>query len=91
MVIPAPLFIAILIPNMGTTCYICNMEKWKEIKGYESLYQISSSGRVKSLYRVDRLGRVYNERILVPEITKKGYLRVSLGNRKDGFKKNNGS
>lgn len=87
MIIPAPLFIAILIPNMGTTCYICNMEKWKEIKGYESLYQISSSGRVKSLYRVDRLGRVYNERILTPEITKKGYLRVSLGNRKDGFKK----
>lgn len=85
MVIPAPLFIAILIPNMGTTCYICNMEKWKEIKGYESLYQISSSGRVKSLYRVDRLGRVYNERILTLEITKKGYLRVSLGNRKDGF------
>lgn len=56
---------------MGTIGYTCNMEKWEEIKGYESLYQISSSGRVKSLYRVDRLGRVYNERILVPEVTKK--------------------
>lgn len=27
------------------------MEKWKDIAGYEGLYQISNMGRVKSLER----------------------------------------
>jgi hypothetical protein len=27
----------------------CEMEKWKDIKGYENLYQISDLGRIKSL------------------------------------------
>jgi hypothetical protein len=27
------------------------MEKWKDIKGYEGLYQVSDLGRVKSLRR----------------------------------------
>ena len=27
------------------------MEIWKDIKGYESLYQISNTGKIKSLQR----------------------------------------
>lgn len=52
-------------------------EIWKDIKGYEGLYQISNLGNVKSLRR-----KVYNhyikERLLNPVIIKKGYLQIKL-------------
>lgn len=62
------------------------MEIWKDIKGYEGLYQISNYGRVKSLGN----GNSNNskERILKPAKLKDGYLYVILskqGKRK-GFK-----
>ncbi len=31
--------------------YICSMEIWKDIKGYEGFYQISNYGQVKSMNR----------------------------------------
>jgi hypothetical protein len=36
------------------------MEQWKDIPGYEGLYQVSSEGRVRSLNRVNskRKGRI---------------------------------
>ena len=63
------------------------MEQWKDIQGYENLYQISNTGRVKSLPRYDDYGRFYPEKILKPEKLRKGYLRVKLGSRKDSFEK----
>lgn len=63
------------------------MEQWKDIQGYENLYQISNTGRVKSLPRYDDYGRFYPEKILKPEMLRKGYLRVKLGSRKDSFEK----
>ena len=48
-----------------------NKEVWKDIKEYEGLYQVSNQGRVKSL----KYGK---ERILKPERTHNGYLRVGL-------------
>lgn len=53
-------------------------EQWKDIFGYEGLYQISNYGRVKSL----KYGK---EEILKPIKDKKGYLHVHL--RKDGMEK----
>jgi hypothetical protein len=44
---------------------------WKDIVGYEGLYQISNYGEVKSL-------KNNKERILKPGITTPGYLKVSL-------------
>lgn len=38
-------------------------EIWKEIDGYPN-YMISSKGRVKSLERYDKLGRLVKEKIL---------------------------
>ena len=65
------------------------MEIWKNIKGYEGLYQISNMGRVKSLERKIphwRGGeRVQKERILKQVVTHNGYLRVGL--RVDGKQK----
>lgn len=52
------------------------MEQWKDIKGYEGLYQISDEGRVKSLY-------FKKEKILKPHVTK-GYLTVRLYKNKIG-------
>jgi len=48
-------------------------ENWKDIKGYEGLYQVSNLGRVKSLERYcdDSIGRhrLLKERILKPGLT----------------------
>ena len=48
-------------------------EVWKDIHGYEGLYQASTYGRVRSLPRATTSGRV-----LKPKVEKIGYLRLSL-------------
>ena len=53
-------------------------EEWRDVKGYEGRYQVSSMGRVKSLERKDCLGRTVKERILKPNVVGRGYLRVIL-------------
>jgi hypothetical protein len=56
-------------------------EIWKDIKGYEGIYQISNLGRVKSLPRWvrNRSGKyITKEKILAPIKTRKGYLNVHL-------------
>ena len=40
-----------------TFCFILMEEIWKDIKGYEGLYQVSNLGRIKSL---DRKARIQN-------------------------------
>ena len=51
-------------------------EVWKDVPGYEGLYQVSDLGRVKSLnYR-----RTGKEQILKPAKDKNGYLQVHLCN-----------
>ena len=56
-------------------------EEWRDVAGYEGLYQVSSMGRVKSLERKLphwRGGeRIQKERILKPVVVG-GYLRVGL-------------
>ena len=52
------------------------MEVWKEIKGYEGLYEVSSEGRVRSTGK--------KKGIMRPG-TSKGYLKVGL--TKDGSRK----
>lgn len=58
------------------------MEIWKNIKGYEGLYQVSDKGRVKSLERIvtRKNGRKFTvkERVLKPGLTKDGYPIVAL-------------
>ena len=51
-----------------------NKELWRDVKGYEGLYQVSSEGRVKSLKRKGRK----KERILKHQIDRNGYLRLNL-------------
>lgn len=69
-------------------------EIWKDIRGYEGLYQISNLGRVKRLKRqyetYNNLTRRYNTRIVNEKIIKgtisKGYNRIVL--TKDKIEKN---
>lgn len=54
------------------------MEEWRDIKGFEGLYQVSNEGRVKSLARYDRRNRFWRERILRASLGTNGYLGVQL-------------
>ena len=46
-------------------------EEWRDVVGYEEFYKVSNLGRVKSF-------RSMKPKILKPNLTKRGYLRVSL-------------
>ena len=59
------------------------MEQWKQIKGYENLYEISNLGNVKSLARLAKdkngnLTRTLNKRLLKSTVNSSGYLMVNL-------------
>jgi hypothetical protein len=63
-------------------------EVWKDVVGYEGLYQVSNLGRVKSLSRIKINGASYGfgitkERYLKLQIDDKGYNRVKLHNNKN--------
>ena len=53
-------------------------EEWRDIKGYEGLYQVSNLGNVRSLHWYG--GDTIKNRALVNHTT--GYLMVSLSNKK---------
>ena len=57
-------------------------EIWKDIKGYEGLYQVSSYGRIKSLARTTSQNKRLPERLRVLSVDKYGYMCVNLS--KDG-------
>ena len=67
-------------------------EVWRDVKGYEGLYQVSDQGRAKSLERtfIDKSGRkqTVKERILKPVTDHYGYLIVDLcdGGKRKHFK-----
>lgn len=63
-------------------------EYWKDIEGYEGIYQVSTLGKIKALPVSKKYGRFEQKRketILKPSIDKRGYHSVSL--QKDGITK----
>lgn len=56
--------------------YIKDMEEWKDIEGYEGIYEVSSKGQVRNI----RSGKVLKQ-----QKSDKGYCKVKL--RKDGVTK----
>lgn len=62
------------------------MEEWRDIQGYEGLYQVSNHGRVKSLERdveiPSKLGKLYirhqKEKIKAPHRNNNGYIIYDL-------------
>lgn len=64
------------------------MEIWKDVKGYNGIYQVSNLGRVKSKthYCKGRRGSGrQNGRVLKQQKCHKGYLKVSLSLNKTRF------
>ena len=63
-----------------------NEELWKDIKGYEGLYQVSSFGRIKSLLGWNGHKYVYREKILNPYMqnSKGTYYRSVVKLKKNG-------
>ena len=64
-------------------------EIWKDVVGFENLYQVSNLGRVKrkkgeTIYKDGRIAH-FSETVLKPTIFKKGYLMVYLS--KNSIKK----
>lgn len=52
-------------------------EIWKDIKGYEGLYQVSNTGKIKS-FRKWKKASCPEEYILKPSANENGYLSVTL-------------
>lgn len=54
-------------------------EKWKSIPGYEGIYQVSNTGKIRSMLRLDARGRTRKERLLKPRCNpQNGRLTVAL-------------
>jgi hypothetical protein len=73
--------------HLGQSFFMENQEEiWKDVIGYEKLYQVSNTGKIKSLSRDvpftnrwgHRITRKCKELILKPRITNLGYFRVHL-------------
>src|SRR6056297_259248 len=69
--------------NLKTYLYVMGMkEEWKDIEGYEVIYQVSNLGRIKSLKRMVRHNRggfkTVAERILKVHNCSSGYIGACL-------------
>lgn len=55
------------------------MEKWKPVKGYEGLYEVSDRGRIRSVDRFDRKGKFWAGRVMKQNTSNYGgYCRIKL-------------
>lgn len=54
------------------------MEVWKDIEGYEGLYQVSNKGRVKSFKQALSYGSDYSGKVLKLNTNDRGYVLVTL-------------
>ena len=63
---------------MTTANVTTQQEEWRDIPGYEGIYQVSNLGRMKSMDRIDPLGRHRRERLKVPTPSQFGYLLVTV-------------
>src|SRR5690606_7787607 len=60
-----------------------NKEIWKDIKGYEGLYQVSNKGRVRGIDRILCNGAKWKGRVLKFKKVSSGYLGVTLCKNND--------
>ena len=60
-------------------------EAWKDVVGYEGYYQVSNKGNVRSLERIDSIGRKWGGRTRKHFCREGGYPEINL--YKDGLRK----
>ena len=66
-------------------------EIWKDVIGWEGLYQVSNLGRVRGLPKVTKFGdriKKFPIRYLKPSVYKRGYYIVGLSDRERTSTKN---
>ena len=67
------------------------IEEWRPVVGYEGLYEVSNTGRVRSLDRYIKTCygsyRLHKGKVLSPTKNKDGYLQVSLCYNRKIYKK----
>lgn len=51
---------------------------WKDVRGYEGIYQVSNYGEVLRLRSLDSRGHLRNSKILKQTKTKDGYMQLGL-------------
>lgn len=51
---------------------------WRDVVGYEGIYEVSSLGRVRSLDRIDAGGHRLTGRLLSPSVHSNGYMGLLL-------------
>lgn len=61
-------------------------EVWKDVVGYEGLYQVSNFGRIKSIDRINHKGMIINGKIIKPRIDYRNRVFISLS--KNGSRRN---
>lgn len=61
-------------------------EVWKDVGGYEGLYQVSNLGRIRRLLFVNNVCVKPKETIVTPSVKDNDYLYISL--HKNGYRKN---
>ena len=54
------------------------MIEWRDVAGYEGVYQASDSGLIRSVDGIDAAGKRRKGRVLRPAVTAAGRLKVSL-------------
>lgn len=67
--------------------YIREKEIWRDIEGYERIYQVSNLGNIRSLPKIIKMRNQYTEKLynIKPYVDNRGYCMVSLS--MDGKKK----
>lgn len=53
-------------------------EQWKPVVGFESYYEVSDHGRVRSISRIDSLGHRLTGRVIAPTVKESGHLQAGL-------------
>lgn len=63
-------------------------EEWRDIRGYEGIYQISNLGNVRALKRWNSGRRIYVEEVHIMHPTDNGYGYLIISLRKNTNRKN---
>lgn len=63
------------------------MENWKPAPGFENICEVSSTGRIRSVARIDPAGRNQAAKLRTPQVGKRGYLVINIRKERKTYAK----
>jgi len=75
------LFLTCPLPPIKQGFFIMTKEIWKSVPNYEGIYEVSNTGKIKSLERRVKKTSIVRESMLKPHLHNGRYLRVSLSKK----------